>query len=201
MKKILGTAIAAFLILAIVGGGTWAYFSDPETSTGNILSAGTLDLKTDDVDGVTATLLLQNMKEGDTTGAQTIVLKNAGSINAATLSIDAGYVESDTGAEPTDTDLDTNLTADQFAALLTVNTMTYNSIDLLTGNGITDANTNGRIDMQDVAGATITNQAGINGGGATKDFVINVTLYDPGALSNDPQNDGIDITITFTLTQ
>ena len=44
MKKILGLTVVALLIMGLVGGGTWAYFSDPETSTGNILTAGTLDL-------------------------------------------------------------------------------------------------------------------------------------------------------------
>ncbi|MFC2072052.1 TasA family protein [Chloroflexota bacterium] len=44
MKKILGLTVAALLVMGLVGGGTWAYFSDPETSTGNILTAGTLDL-------------------------------------------------------------------------------------------------------------------------------------------------------------
>ncbi len=44
MKKILGLAIAAILIMATVGFGTWSYFSDTETSTNNQLAAGTLDL-------------------------------------------------------------------------------------------------------------------------------------------------------------
>ncbi|MFC1897774.1 TasA family protein [Chloroflexota bacterium] len=44
MKKILGLTVAAVLVMALVGGGTWAYFSDVETSTGNVLTAGTLDL-------------------------------------------------------------------------------------------------------------------------------------------------------------
>jgi predicted ribosomally synthesized peptide with SipW-like signal peptide len=29
MKKILGLSVAAMMIMALVGGGTWAYFSDP----------------------------------------------------------------------------------------------------------------------------------------------------------------------------
>ena len=44
MKKIIGLTIAALLIIGIVGGGTYAYFSDTETSTGNSLTAGTLNL-------------------------------------------------------------------------------------------------------------------------------------------------------------
>jgi len=44
MKKIIGLTIAALLIIGIVGGGTWAYFSDTATSNGNTWTAGTLVL-------------------------------------------------------------------------------------------------------------------------------------------------------------
>ncbi|GAH38609.1 unnamed protein product [marine sediment metagenome] len=44
MKKILGLTVAALLVMGLVGGGTWAYFTDVETSTGNVLTAGTLNL-------------------------------------------------------------------------------------------------------------------------------------------------------------
>lgn len=44
MKKIFGLSIAALLVLGLVGGGTWAYFSDPESTGNNVFTAGTLDL-------------------------------------------------------------------------------------------------------------------------------------------------------------
>ncbi len=44
MKKIIGLAIAALLVLGIAGVGTFAFFSDTETSTGNTFTAGTLNL-------------------------------------------------------------------------------------------------------------------------------------------------------------
>lgn len=45
MKKIIGLSIAIVLIIGLVAGGTWAYFSDTETVTGNSLTAGTIDLE------------------------------------------------------------------------------------------------------------------------------------------------------------
>jgi predicted ribosomally synthesized peptide with SipW-like signal peptide len=45
MKKVIGLTLAALLIIGIVGGGTWAFFSDTEVSQNNTLTAGTLDLK------------------------------------------------------------------------------------------------------------------------------------------------------------
>ena len=62
MKKILGLTIAALLVMAMVGGGTWAYFSDTETSGANVLSAGTLDLT---LGGATAPFSIAGMKPGD----------------------------------------------------------------------------------------------------------------------------------------
>ena len=44
MKKIIGLSIAALLIIGIVAVGTFAYFSDTATSTGNTFAAGTLVL-------------------------------------------------------------------------------------------------------------------------------------------------------------
>jgi predicted ribosomally synthesized peptide with SipW-like signal peptide len=48
MKKILGLSIAVLLITGLVVGGTLAYFSDTETSPGNVFTAGTIDLEVDD---------------------------------------------------------------------------------------------------------------------------------------------------------
>jgi predicted ribosomally synthesized peptide with SipW-like signal peptide len=44
MKKVLGLAIAALLLIGLVVGGTLAYFSDTESTTGNTFTAGTIDL-------------------------------------------------------------------------------------------------------------------------------------------------------------
>ena len=44
MKKILGLSIATLLIIALVVGGTLAFFSDTETSEASILTTGTIDL-------------------------------------------------------------------------------------------------------------------------------------------------------------
>jgi len=96
MKKLFGLTIAALLIIGMVGGGTWAYFSDIETSADNVLTAGTLDLKTDDADGKDAVWTLANMEPGvSTTGEATIVLKNKGSIDGASLDVTFAIVWDD----------------------------------------------------------------------------------------------------------
>ena len=44
MKKIIALAIAFMVCAGMTSIGTWAYFSDTQTSTGNLFAAGTLDL-------------------------------------------------------------------------------------------------------------------------------------------------------------
>jgi len=51
MKKILGLTIALMLLISMGGIGTWAYFQDTETSTGNVFAAGTPDLKNANLTG------------------------------------------------------------------------------------------------------------------------------------------------------
>lgn len=47
MKRIIGSGAMVLAVLALVVAGTGAFFSDTETSTGNIFTAGTVDLKVD----------------------------------------------------------------------------------------------------------------------------------------------------------
>lgn len=90
MKKILGLSIAALLVMGLVGGGTWAYFSDPETSTGNILSAGTLDLTLNGANAnVNIMAGLVNKAPGDSDNTSFATLANAGSV-AGELDIATG---------------------------------------------------------------------------------------------------------------
>lgn len=95
MKKILGLTIAAVMVMAVAGVGTWAYFSDTETSTGNILTAGTLDLNVDGGDTPVITLSVPTTFPGDS-GSGSTTLLNDGSI-AGELDISSGSV-TNTGA-------------------------------------------------------------------------------------------------------
>jgi len=82
VKKILGLALAAFMVMGLVGGGTWAYFSDPETSTAT-LAGGTLDLVVDGENPwATAYVSVSNMMPGDTEDQASITITNNGSVTA-----------------------------------------------------------------------------------------------------------------------
>lgn len=89
MKKILGLAIGAILIIGLVAGGTWAYFQDTETSSANNITAGTLDLKLNTADAnVNIIAALTDKKPGDSDKAPGpfAALSNAGNL-AGKLSI------------------------------------------------------------------------------------------------------------------
>lgn len=94
MKKILGLAIVSLLVVSIVAGGVFAFFSDWENNLGNILVAGTLDLSpttsgtgpagkytvTQGGDGVNGKVVFQKLVSGDS-GDISWLLVNNGSLN------------------------------------------------------------------------------------------------------------------------
>jgi predicted ribosomally synthesized peptide with SipW-like signal peptide len=190
MKRIFGLSVAFMLFIGMTGSGAWAYFNDVEPSTGNELTSGTLDLRTDDADGVTQTLYATSMKPGSIIGPSTIQLKNAGDTDGTSLDIEFSYIESDGSPN------NVNMTANATAAMMEVTSLSYNSVSLLTG--INDNNVNGYKDLQDLADADLGGLAGLSTS-ATKPFEIEIKLNDN--LSNDFRADGITAVISFTLNQ
>ncbi len=103
MKKILGLTVAALLVMGLVGGGTWAYFSDTETSTGNTLTAGTLDLTPDE-----GTIYVMSYDASDgmapgwiSGGADSWTLTNSGTVDGdLTITIGAIANADETDEEP-----------------------------------------------------------------------------------------------------
>ena len=191
MKKLVALSLALITVFGMISVATFAYFTDKETSSGNRMVAGTLDLKTNEADGVSRTLYATGMSPGATVGPITITLKNAGTTNGATLDIVFSYAESD--------DITNNVvnkTADATAAVLQVTALTYDGADLLVT--LTDTNGNGYVDVQDLKNANLTGQIGL-AAGAAKSFVIAVRLR--SETGKDFQADGITVTMTFTLKQ
>jgi len=79
MKKIIGLSVAALLILGIIGGGVFAYFSDTESSTNNTLTSGVLDLNIDGGDIAVTTLTVSAAEPGGS-GSDSSILANVGSM-------------------------------------------------------------------------------------------------------------------------
>jgi len=139
---------------------------------------------------VSQTLYNTAIIPGNSAGPSTTVFKNAGSIAGSSLDISFSYVNSD------GTPNSVEMTADETAAILEVTTLSYDSTNLLTS--VSDGNVNGYKDMEDVANADLSGQSGLTAS-ATKNFSIEVTT--DNGTSPDFANDGITITMNFTLNQ
>lgn len=88
LKKQFALTLASVgLGAALIGGGTFAYFNDTETSNGNTFAAGTIDLRPD-LDG-SALFTIADAKPGDTWNVN-YTLSNAGSL-ASNVSVTADY--------------------------------------------------------------------------------------------------------------
>ncbi|KEK23551.1 CalY family protein [Bacillus gaemokensis] len=86
LKKKLGMGVmSAALGLSLVGGGTFAYFSDKET-TNNTFAAGTLDLSVNP----STIINVDNIKPGDTM-LRTFKLANKGSLDIKTVKLATEY--------------------------------------------------------------------------------------------------------------
>jgi len=189
-RTIISLVFVALLVVSAAGIATWALFTDTEESTDNQLVAGSLDLRTDDADGVTQTLYATGMAPGDTVGPATIVLSNAGTMNGSSLDLSFSYVENDGGSNEVD------MTADEMAAMIEVTTLSYNGSSIL--GSVSDDNTNGYLDVQDLTTADLSGQSGLTTV-ETKDYVIAVQFRSD--VGNDYQGDGITMTMTFVLNQ
>ena len=192
LSKLISSAICIGVIAWLVLGSVQARFSDMEVSQNNNFTAGILDLKTNNADGVSQTLYIIGFIPGESSGTQTITLKNAGNLNGSSLDIDVLYIQDDGVNPPGATG---TKTADEVADEILVTTLSYDGTDLL--GGITDSDGDGK-DMKEVAAANLTGQIGITAQ-ATKNFTIAVQLK--SGLGTAFEADGINATINFTLNQ
>jgi predicted ribosomally synthesized peptide with SipW-like signal peptide len=201
--------LAIFLVIGLVGTGTFAWFQDTETSTGNTFTASTdcPDLKLRDpdqpspggsgwYDGVTATWTMSNMLPGDSTSGW-ILFTNFGDpasqlwINVSNETIDEPpQAESDTEkGSTTDMDLVMEITFMEYR-----NGGVTNCSDL-----ITDLNGNEFKDLDDLenmnGGQGITVSPPFNGGLA----MLEMTFKFHESADNDYQGDTLNSTFTFTL--
>jgi predicted ribosomally synthesized peptide with SipW-like signal peptide len=79
-KKILISLCIIGAVAAIAVGGTIAYYNDTETSSGNIFTAGTLNLQVGDSDPTGWNFQIGDIKPGDS-GFQEVILQNTGSLD------------------------------------------------------------------------------------------------------------------------
>ena len=199
MKKILGLGLAALLVMAMVGGGTWAYFNDVETATDNTITAGTLNLQVGTVDGTVTPITIGSppgIKPTDAANAGSWLITNIGTLSASlTVAVGATITNdentrsaietasgdgSDVGGELgglltvafwLDTNKDGNLdTVDKWLKPSTQTVETWGGADNSTFNFATVPDAYATVDS--MASKTWSSVATIAGSGEAGDFMV-----------------------------
>ncbi len=134
MKKILFSLLATFLLMGLVGAGSFALFQDTETSSGNIFQAGSLDLKLKDggvdwTDSIPAEWTMTNMVPGVSTEYGSVDLKDAEGALADHLKIECSYTVDDEPDVESDTDKYTWQDPDKFAKYVEITKLIYYSYE------------------------------------------------------------------------
>lgn len=218
-RKILTAVFVVGLVATIAGAGLYAYFSDTETSSGNVFQAGTgpdlqiMDGNEDWRNGVTATWTMSDMKPGDTVFGG-VGLKNVGTV-ADHLKITCNYIIYDPPGPESDTQ-EATPAGDMAKQMIITKCVYYNDIweiDCLTGTStgtpptpsgytaddwkINDADLDGKITLYDLKDDPLDNLP--LPPGYTTDF--DMTLKFSEDAGNEFQGDTLDVTMIFTLNQ
>jgi predicted ribosomally synthesized peptide with SipW-like signal peptide len=209
-KKVLWLALALLLVAGMTGAGTFAYFSDTETSTGNTFTAGTLDLQVSDDssvdpdpwgDGVDLTWVMNNMVPGGSSVTNTVSLQNVGSVQGNHVEISFSHTLDE---NPVESDTNPNSQPGDLAKWLEITAMQYDGVNILPQ--LVDANGNGWIDLEDVTLSANTVEDGpldnlpspeAVGGTGT----LSMTISFRAEATNDIQGDILTTTVFFTLNQ
>jgi spore coat-associated protein N len=190
MKKIIGLTVAALMVMGLVGGGTWAYFSDTETIGENILLGGTLDLGLslssggDPTGSLTGTFDTSGFAPGDTIG-DIIYVNNEGSIDMTSVNISFAHAGIVNGT-PGSVDAGPGGNTDELDRMLTASTATWNgsSIGAIAGQSLYDlVNTVGSVDLGALPADT--------------EVPLNIIWTFSTTATNGCQGDSVNMTITL----
>ena len=195
-KKMLLSLLVIGVVSVSAGAGTWAYFSDTETSEGNSFTAGTLDLvltdaTNDGTDSETLTWVAGNMAPGED-GSATMTVTNVGTL-AGNLDISSIVVTNAPGTTPESEDtsvsengeLGANLNVDMFFD--TNNDGVKDATETTIYSGVLDG----------IAAAYNLDES--IGFGASTYITINYDL--PTATGNDVQGDTVSLEFVVELDQ
>ncbi|GGF65309.1 cell division protein FtsN [Paenibacillus albidus] len=189
IKKTLALGVAsAALGLSLIGGGTYAYFSDTAESTATF-AAGTLDLNTNPVEVVA----LNNMKPGDI-AVRSFQLKNDGTLDIKQLSLVTDYTVTNAAGAAANTEdlgghykvkiLDASYTSGSIAGHV-VQEVTFKDLKALSELNL----------------LTLPEFSGGISAGTSKNFKVAFEFVENNNDQNQFQGDGISIKWTFNAKQ
>ena len=220
-RRVLGGAATIGAASAAAGAGTFAYFSDTESSTGNTVDAGTLNITTP-VDGQ---ITLSNGVPGSTfTGTISTTYDSNSDVNPAEFDLSASLADSSTEQAESNAGTNTELTGTEFARNLQITSATVDitntggtttTDDLLSGDtpgapfnnpvnasddGTTDDNPGADfVDLVELANAMSVDNYASLAPGYTVD--VNISGKIDEQTANDAQADGVTLTVGFAAQQ
>ncbi|MGA3093840.1 MAG: TasA family protein [Dehalococcoidales bacterium] len=193
MKKVLVSLVIIALVMALMGTGVYALFSDTETSTGNSFTAGTFNLVdvisgtatsgnitvNEAADGFNDNVVFTLVKPGDA-GTITWTLTNAGDI-AGTLTI----VATTSFSQGVDTEPELALPAAGLDSKIDV---------VLTRGGTTVY-----IGPMSGLAAAFSGESNVMAGASSLVYVLSWSIA--GTVGNEIQGDTATLNVTFNLNQ
>ncbi|VEF49337.1 spore coat-associated protein [Bacillus freudenreichii] len=187
MKKKFGMgAMSVALGAALIGGGTYAFFSDTETSQ-NTFAAGTLDLTLNP----STIVEVENLAPGDSM-TRDFELGNGGSLDIDKVLLETSYTVNDANGDNT-ADLAEHIEVEFLYNLDKVNEVVYSTTlaDL--------QNENPDVVGESVFGPII--EAGGLEAGNSDDLVVKFNFVDNGEDQNQFQGDSLELEWNFNATQ
>lgn len=212
MNQILAVTMTIGFVLTLAGAGTYAFFSDTETSVGNTFTAENHELKIKDADedwrdGVTGTWMMSNMVPGDSVSSCVGLKRSGGGSN---LNIFCNYaIDEGVWVEP-ETNHDNS--ADEMAEQMMITQMLYygmGNLDLLTtdnydtdydpnpldpGPMLEDIDGDGRITLYD-----LTAGVDVKPPNPAHDTRLDMTVQFDENAGNDFQGDTLTVNMIFIL--
>jgi spore coat-associated protein N len=195
LKKQFAVTLASVgLGAALIGGGTFAYFNDVESSTGNTFATGTIDLKPE-LEGKVL-FNVTNAAPGQTWNVD-YALSNDGTL-AANVSVNVDYTAVDGGTDGSDL---------ANALIIKDKKLAFGTTDI--DISVLDSNSDGKVTLAEFAAGTADTSKfalgdlGAKGGAdASKNITFTLEFEDTGAPQNEYQGDSLNpVTITFEARQ
>ncbi len=201
MKRIFGLTIAAMMVMALVVGGTLAYFTDEETSANNYLTAGTLDLNIEGGNVAVDTFQVDAAGPGDSGNGQS-ALANVGSYDGE-LDIAFSTVTNTPGSGGTEYEGGSG----ELGGVATIavyidknSNSTFDTGDIgLKSDGTTYTPSTLDYDTIDSYSGESWDAVTVIANGDTDDFVVEWQV--PTSAGNEIQGDSVSFDVTFTLEQ
>ncbi|MGM0838336.1 MAG: TasA family protein [Bacillota bacterium] len=187
IKKQLGIGMAsAVLGISLIGGGTYAYFSD-SAETNNTFAAGTLDLSVEP----TQIIEVDNMKPGDSF-IRDFALQNNGSLEIGKVMLDTSYTVEDANGDNTE-DFGEHIQVEFLYNINNLDEVIYETTLAELQNMTPEAIS------EHIFYPTIGEQ-GLPVG-ETHDLVVKFNFADNGEDQNQFQGDALELAWTFSATQ